>query len=234
MLNYPDNFDTPAFPAGKRISVARIAAICCMSAFFVIICMCGAIWWLNTKKSISPVLIFVDSVTGQWQVAGKKANYQESEYYYVVQKSLVGVFTEKWFNISTNPEKNMLMWGRCNRDEICTNRIEQTNIANSGCDIFCMSDEKTYKDFIEKVVPIYQTRASFGEQWSVNVNTITVSPDGNISENGGQWIVNAHVRAVPGPGFNIIAYVSLARNVSDYPQTLGYYINNFNAYNVQQ
>lgn len=230
MWNYPNDFDTSAFPAGKRISVARIAAICSMISFFLIICMCGAIWWLNFQRTIAPVLIYVNSTTGDWRVIGQKTNSQESEYYYAVQRSLVGVFTEKWFTISGNPEKNEQIWSRCNRDEICTKRIEQTNATHSGCDIFCMSGDQVYKDFVDKIIPIYKTRASFGDQWSINVNTINVLPDGNITEAGGQWIVRAHVRAVPGPGFNIIAYVNLLRDNENYPQTLGYYIDSFKAY----
>ena len=234
MLDYPGGFDTTAFPAGKRISVARVAAICCMTAFFLIVCLCGAVWWLSPKKTLTPILIYVDAANGQWQMIGSNTQNDDSEYYYMMQKSLVGIFAEKWFTISTNPEKNTQMWSRCNRDDICVSHMLQTTATTSGCDIYCMTDETTYKSFIEKVVPLYQTRASVGEQWSVNVDTINVVPDGKITESGGRWIVNAHIRAVPGPGFNIIAYVGVAKNDTEYPQTMGYYVNSFNAYNVQQ
>ena len=48
-MKYPDDFNTPAFPAGRFVAVSRFMAVAVMVLFLGIGCLCGIILW--AKKS---------------------------------------------------------------------------------------------------------------------------------------------------------------------------------------
>lgn len=232
-MAYPDDFDTSAFPAGKRIAVSRTAGIWVMVSFLLIIFCCAALPWIQSNMTIEPFVIYVDGAHGNWELVGRQ-NVKEREPYYIsVQQALVSIFTEKWFTLSDNAEKNAEHWSYCDRETECKNRIESTLYGNAKCDLYCLADDELYRNFTKKVLPLYQTTASFGERWYANPSKIIAKPNGKITESGGSWVVRAHIRSSISGDFDVIAYVQIGYNKQLYPQTLGYYVSGFNSYREQ-
>lgn len=229
-MDYPDDFNTSAFPAGKRIAVSRTMGIWSVIAFLVIVCICVALPWLRRWQTINPFVIYVDSARGEWQLIGRPRDEKNIPYYQSVQRALVGIFTEKWFTVTGNTEKNALNWQRCNRETDCTRRVPNTFASVGGCDIYCISGESMYQKFVADVLPQYTAYESAGERWYVDPNKITVFPGGTITQNGGTWVARARVYSNTNGNFDIVAYVKVAYDASRYPQTLGYYVTGFNAY----
>ena len=232
-MAYPDDFDTSAFPAGKRIAVSRTAGIWIMVSMFLIVATCIALPWIQHSKKIDPFVIYIDGPHGKWELLGHQKIRQAVPYYVSLQRSLVGVFTEKWFSVSDNMDVNEKRWSQCNRETVCANRIENSLWNERNCDIYCLASNDMYANFESKVLPLYRTVASFGERWTINPSTITVTPNGSISNFGGSWIVHAQVRSSVIGEFNIVAYVNVEHDLEHFPQTVGYYISDFNAYREQ-
>ncbi|MBQ6736529.1 MAG: hypothetical protein IJQ90_03520 [Alphaproteobacteria bacterium] len=229
-MDYPDDFDTSAFPAGKRVAVSRTMGIWSAIAFIVIICACVALPWMRRNQTINPFVIYVDSARGEWQLIGRPRGEKNIPYYQSVQRALVGIFTEKWFTVTGNTEKNARNWERCNRETECTRRVPNTFASVGGCDIYCVSGESMYQKFVTDVLPQYRAYESAGERLYIDPNKITVFPGGTITQNGGTWVARGRVYSNTNGNFDIIAYVKVAYDASRYPQTLGYYIAGFNAY----
>lgn len=232
-MDYPDDFDTSAFPAGKRIAVSRTAGIWVMISFLVIIIICFALPWIQRLRTIEPFVIYVNGSHGFWELVGHQSVKQQEPYYKSIQRALAGTFTEKWFTLSDDATINAEHWGSCNRTTVCANRIENTLYNNIGCDLYCLMDDSLYQNFVKNIVPMYQTSASFGERWYVNPTKIYARPNGDITETQGSWVVQAHVRSTINGEFDVIAYVQIGYNIELYPQTLGYYVSGFNAYREQ-
>ena len=232
-MDYPDDFDTSAFVAGRRIALSRIAAIWVMVSLFLIIVCCIALPWIQQNMQLEPFIIRVDGARGEWNLIGRDILGQDVPYYRSVQRALVGVFTEKWFTISGDLQQNEKHWGQCSRVDVCNHEITNTFWNDGGCDLYCISGENMYQNFVTNVVPLYRAHISLGDRWYVDLSKIMIVPNGTVSENGGSWVVRAHVRSTLNGDFNIIAYVKVARDISRYPQTLGYYVTGFNSYRIQ-
>jgi len=233
-LAYPDDFDTSAFVAGRRIALSRVAAIWTMVSFFLIIATCIALPWVQKNMRVAPVVINVDGVRGEWRLVGRDAPEENVPYYQSMQRALVGIFTEKWFTVSTDADVNEMHWKSCSRTDVCSRTVANTFWNDAGCDIYCISGESMYQNFVTNVVPLYRARAEFGERWYVDVPRMEITPNGAITQNGGSWVVNARVRSNLNGDFNIIAYVKVVHDdTSRYPQTLGYYVTGFNSYRMQ-
>lgn len=229
-MDYPDDFENSAFPAGKRVAVSRTMGIWIAVAFLIIIGFCVALPWLRANQTVNPFVIYVDSTRGEWQLVGRPLGEKNIPYYQSVQRALVGIFTEKWFTISANAQKNARAWERCNRETECTRHVPNTFANVDGCDIYCISGEGMYQNFVTDVLPQYRAYESAGERWYIDPNKITVFSGGKITANGGTWVARARVYSNINGHFDIIAYVKVAYDVARYPQTLGYYITGFNAY----
>ena len=233
-MDYPENFDTQAFPSGKRVALSRFAGICTMVSLFLIIVMCVALLWIIKLRKIDPTIIYINPDRGVWEVVGKNQSTKSVEYYYSVQQSLVGVFTQKWFTISTNPEINENLWTACNREMDCSKRVERTFRNTTKCELYCISSDSMYNKFKSSVLPLYEINVSFGERWMPSMRTLSVSPSGHITEDGGTWLVRINVQSNIKGTFSVLAYAKVGRDVNRYPQTLGYYISDFNSYRVQE
>jgi hypothetical protein len=232
-MAYPDDFDTSAFPAGKRIAVSRTAGIWIMVSFLLIILSCLAIPWIINNKMVEPFVIYVDGPHGQWRLVGRQSARQEIPYYTSMQRALVATFVQEWFSLSDDPDRNAEHWSQCDRKTVCANRVETSLFGYTECGIYCLADETLYRTFTDKVLPLYQTTASFGERWFINPTKIFVMQNGDITESGGLWIARANVRSSLNGEFKIVAYVRVVRDMENYPQTLGYSIAEFNAYREQ-
>lgn len=230
ILDYPDDFDISAFPAGKWIAISRSMGIWSITLFLVIIACCIALPWIQNNQTVHPYIIYVNGERGEWELIGREKVNKDIAYYQSVQHSLVGIFTKKWFTISGNPGANANNWGRQNRDTVCAQTIPTTMPQPDGGDIYCIADEGLYQTFVSSVLPLYQTYESFGEQWYIDADKIEITPNGPVTSNGGAWIIRAGVQSNINGKFDVIAYVCVGYEPNRYPQTLGYYIKSFNAY----
>lgn len=229
-MAYPDDFETSAFPEGKRIAVSRTVGIWCLVTFLLMIACCIALPWVAKNKTIDPFVIYVDGARGEWNLIGRPLTERDIPYYQSIQRALIGIFTEKWFTISGNISRNEKNWDRCRRDTDCVRRIPNTFADINGCDIYCIAGESMYQKFEDSVLPLYKSYEAKGERWYIDANKITVFPSGVITQAGGTWIARARVKSSIKGTFNIVAFVKIAYEPSRYPQTFGYYITSFNAY----
>lgn len=227
-MNYPEDFDTSAFPVGRRIVLSRTAGIWGMVTLFLVVCLCVLIMWIKQNRRINPFIIYVNGPQGHWESISNDKTELSAPYWKSVQRSLVGIFTEKWFTISNDPNYNEKMWSRCTRKDTCFQQINNTFV--SGCDIYCMASDDMFHTFSTKVLPQYKEFTDMGQVWRTSPTNIIVVPDGVITEAGGDWIVTARIRSNLNGDFDIIAYVNVKHDTELYPQTLGYYISQFNAY----
>ena len=232
-MDYPEDFDTPAFPAGKRIAISRTFGVWVMVAFFLAIACCVAIPWLQRSRTVSPYVIYVDGMRGNWQLVGQVRPNIVVPYYDSAQRALAGIFTKKWFTISDNPTLNSKNWATCNRGADCADRISNTFESDAGCDLYCMAGDNMFRSFTEKVLPMYRSYENIGQRWYVDTKKISVMPSGEITKDGGTWVVRTSVRSNLNGDFDVIAYVKIARDVDRYPQTLGFYVTEFNAFREQ-
>lgn len=232
-MDYPNNFDTPAFPAGSRIAISRFMVIVSCILFLLIIFMCITLLWAARSKRIDPFIVSVDEITGEWMVVDHGHGNKPMEYpaLWSMQQSVVGNFTENWFTISQNTEQNEKMWQTCERTKFCGNEdIRQYN--EKTCALYCLSGEELFSNFIYNIVPDYQNRVSNGERWVIDKTEIQIEPAGQIIDAGGTWRVTATLQSNISGEIDIIAFVKVARKTSSYPQTLGYYVADFNAYKI--
>lgn len=232
-MDYPNDFNTPAFPAGSRIAISRFMAIASCVLFVVIIFMCALLLWAVRSQRVDPFIVSVDEITGQWNIVGHSDGNGPLEYPYLwsLQQSVIADFTADWLSISTNPSENEAVWKTCDRKTDCS--TESTlPYGDKSCSLFCISGEDLFSDFVYDIVPDYQERVSNGERWVVDKTAIQMEPAGTINDNGGTWRVSATVQSNINGDMNIIAFVKVVRNPSLYPQTLGYYVADFNAYKI--
>lgn len=232
-MDYPNDFNTPAFPAGSRIAVSRFMATASCVLFVVIVFMCVLLMWGVRSQRIDPFIVSIDSLTGQWNVVGHSHGNGLLEYPYLwsLQQSVVANFTTDWLTISTDAAKNEAVWKTCDRKTDCGAESELP-FDDKSCSLFCISGEELFTDFIYDIVPDYQTRIANGERWVVDKTAIQMEPAGRITDNGGTWQVSATIQSNINGDMDIIAFVKVVRNTSMYPQTLGYYVTDFNAYKI--
>ena len=103
-LDYPGNFNTPAFPAGKRIAVSRVMGIGILGTFFVITCVCGLLLWGVRSMRLDPFLISIDKITGSWTVIGRSVTLNRAvSITETVQQAVVGNFFQSWFDAGRIP-----------------------------------------------------------------------------------------------------------------------------------
>lgn len=229
---YPGNFYTPAFPAGRRIALSRALGIGILSTFFVIICACGLLLWGVHSMRLDPFLISVDNITGTWSVIGRSTSFRHrSSVYDTMQESVVGNFFQNWFYISSSRTANDAVWRQCPADK-CTG-VETMTYSDRRCALSCGASDKLYNKFIEDVMETYHLRSAAGETWSVLTETMTITPVGKIDPaSGGVWRVTATVWSNVNAEFDVVAFVRVARSIGRYDMALGYYVSDFNAYRL--
>lgn len=235
-MDYPNDFDTATFPAGKGIALSRGVAVRISIVFFLILCACGFVLFFTHFKSNYPFLITSDPFTNEWSVITYPGKHKQETIaqYQIIQEKLVSDFVKNWFTISGNVKENEMRWQECSVDECASS--QQYNPNNQECTLFCMSDKKIFETFTEKVLPEYTARMEqASEQWNVERRgypMIVLVPQ-NVTENGSLWQVRVQIHSSISGYFNVIAFVKVARSKELYPVTLGYYIKDFNAYRIK-
>lgn len=231
-MEYPSGFNTPTFPAGSRLAATRLVAIATMVVFVLIVVMCGLLLWTQRAATVHPFLVSIDNITGQWAVVGHNhGRVREITTAQSLQESVIGKFIQYWFWVSASDNVNAALWRSCDREKQC-NPENKTGIDTEECAIYCMAGEDIYSRFVASVVPDYQSRVVNGETWLVDMASIKTTPIGAIQDTGGMWQVRASVYSNKSGAIKILAYVRLARDAAQFPQTMGYYVSDFNAYKI--
>jgi hypothetical protein len=229
-VDYPGNFEIPVFPAGKRIAISRLMAVCTFVAFFAVVFLCGILYWASRSESMSPFMIFADADNGEWRLVGRSDSAQDYSVEYAMQESLINNFIKDWFRISSAPVANQIAWQRCDR-ETCSSG-DGLMFGSIRCSIYCSVSDEMFSRFSIDVLPGYATRADSGISWIVNDKDLTVLPAGAVGPVGGFWRARATISVGADEDFTVVAFVKVARNSALYPKTMGYYIADFNSYRI--
>jgi len=229
-LDYPGNFETPAFPAGKRIAVSRVMAIWTLIAFLLTIFLCGILLWSSKSDRLEPFMISANNDTGEWKIVGRNSDSLEYSVTYTMQESVVGNFASDWFKISADNSENENAWKNCDRNTCVSG--DSLMFGDRSCAIYCGSSDELFSRFSYNIIPDYQKRSQNGETWKLDKKTLSISPVGKISDNGGTWQVNATVVSNLAGKIDMKAFLKVARNKNFYNKTLGFYVADFNAYRI--
>lgn len=230
-MDYPNNFNVPAFPAGKTIAFTRTISIWISIVFFFIVVACGFLL-LNTHfRKNFPFLISINPVTEDWNVIAYPGEKEKPiPQYQYIQEKLVHDFVKDWFTISGDMETNENIWAKCSTDE-CKDS-QQFNPTNKKCAISCKCDSTVFDDFEKNVIPNYRARISqANEKWSVSQKGLLISP-AIITENNSKWQVYTAVNSSVMGNFDVLIFIDVERDTDLYPATFGYYIKQFNSYRI--
>lgn len=233
-MDYPNGFEVPTFPAGKQIMFTRVVGIAIMVVFLLILVMCGVLLWAQKSTRVHPFLVSVNQITGQWEIVGHQhEEIQELSSVRTLQESVIGNFVRNWFLVTGNADLNNAMWESCDRVTQC-NPKDKTGIDSNRCAIYCIVNDELYDKFISGIVPEYKIRMQMDETLVCDMASLVISPIGAVGDGGGMWLVQVVLRDGKNSRINIIGYAKIARNMDAYPKTLGYYVADFNAYNIGQ
>ncbi len=230
-MDYPDNFDTPTFPAGREIALTRWLAIGISVALMLVAVAGGLIFWAARSARVEPFLISVDKTTGLWSIVGHH-HMREMPAVRTMQESVVAKFAVNWFSISATESENTARWQSCD----ATTCASDEYIARSDrmCAISCATSGELFNRFIYDVVPDYTARVAAGETWRIDMDTLIITPDGEITERGGAWRISAQITSNLVGTIDVLAFATTAREVGSYPATLGFYVQDFNAYRMNK
>lgn len=231
-MNYPDDFNTRTFPAGKSIAISRAMGVGIMSVFFIIVCLCGLLIWTIRSARVEPYVLATGGINDQWRVvmAGGDTPTTQMTDAQVFQQSLLWRFTQNWFNISPNHEINDAIWKTdCKREQCLSEEIGPRN-----CALFCAMDDDLFYKFSDTVLPRYLEYQNTKTTWMAVPESMRIEPVGRISDSGGAWQIQITILTGGTGAMDIVAYAKVARNTKYFPKTMGYYVADFNAYRVSQ
>lgn len=232
-MKYPDEFETPTFPAGKQIAVTRMVSVLIMSVFLLILFSCGLLLWAQKSVHVHPFLISVNEITGQWEIVGHQhTDVKEMSTVRTLQESVIGKFLEYHFFVTEDANFNANIWQPCDRKQHC-NPETRVGMASEACSLYCLSSDNIHDDFIKNIVPQYQQMFTTGEIWTLDTKSVEMTPISEITSSGGLWQIRAKINSSLFGPIKILAYANVLQNLELYPQTLGYYIAEFNAYKIK-
>lgn len=232
-MEFPSDFETSTFPAGKQIAVSRFLAIVITLVFIVIIVMCGLIIWATHSEKIHPFLISTNQITGRWRVEGHThSRTKEVKIAQTLQESVLVRFVRNWFQISEEDYVNELVWQSApERSDACgLDNSSSTDIDENV--IYCLSSDNVYKLFTEQILPGYKMRVLNGEVWSLESSSLQLVPISSVSQEGGTWQVTGRIVSNLQAPIDFFAIAVVDRRVETYPYTLGYHVTEFNAYKI--
>ncbi len=242
-LNYPQDFDTPAFPAGRSLAINRFMAIGIAAMAFAVMVMCGLVWWVGQSRRIDPFLVSINPVTGMWNNVGHSHGENTVDINRAMQESVAGQFVENWFTISEMAQLNNARWQPCRRDEITD--TNDTEYADNTYAISCRASQELYSHFVRDVMPEYTQRVENGERWVLDRARIQIEPvsvptvkTGMFSapvetfEHGATWRMWTVIQSNISGDMNVVAFIKINRDVARYPETMGFFVTEFNAYKL--
>lgn len=234
MLDYPNEFDTPTFPAGPRIALSRTVSIVTMVVFLLIVLVCGVLLWAQRSAQVHPFLVSVNNITGQWNVVGHHhSGVLEMSANQALQESVIGKFLRNWYFISGDASRNGTLWQSCDRIKECSfSQNALTDISENKCALYCVASDELYTDFTQKIIPQYNKLYSDGIEWSVDMPSLQITKI-ETSDNQNLWQVRIKINTNASlDQTEILGFVRLGINVDVFPTTMGYYVSEFNAYKM--
>ena len=228
-MDYPNNFDLPVFPVARKIAFSRSLAIWTLSVFFVIAVLCGFLLWSAHSSRVNPFLISINPDTGDWSVISEKSTGTAATRTptRMMQESVVAKFAYRWFSILSAAPANEANWCACDATSCSVDKNAR------GCTICCAADSGLFQRFVNNILPELRARANNGETISVIADSIQVFPESAISDDGGTFRVTFDMISNVSGRISVWAFARVARNMDQYPLTLGYYIADFNAYVIK-
>lgn len=231
-MKYPDEFETPTFPAGKQIAVTRVMSVAVMSVFLLILFACGLLLWAQKSVHVHPFLVSINQITGQWQIVGHQhTDVKEMTTVQTLQESVIGKFLEYHFFVTEDENFNANIWQTCDRKTDC-NPSTKTGLGSETCVLYCLSSDEEHTQFVTNTIPLYQTMVVNGERWALDIKSVEMTPVSEIAATGGIWQIRATIDSNLFGEIKILAYANVSQNMELYPQTLGYYVAEFNAYKI--
>lgn len=230
-MDYPNNFNIPAFPAGKTVALTRSVSVWISIVFFLIVAACGFILLERRFATNYPFLISIDPITTEWTVVAYPNELQKPiQRYQVIQEKLVIDFVSNWFTVSKDKQINESRWTECSIEE-CDN-AKQFNPANNQCALSCRCSADVFQEFSNNVLPEYIATNERGDNtWHVQQQPLPIA----VSENDGKWQVYATITSPERrQQFAVLVFIDVARDINLYPATFGYYIKQFNSYRITQ
>ena len=244
-MEYPDDFSTPAFPAGGRIALSRTLGIWVMVVFLLTIFVCGVLLWVHRSHRIDPVLVQINSITGEWLVLDditrrhdqnvKIKNVNSTR---LTQEYVVGNFILNFFTISADDAVNQGLWADCSLETDCKLSAKTSSDKMgkvTGGAICCLSSPDVFDMFKNSVLPLYNMSFINGELWRVNIDKMSIVPagvSGYVSAQGGLWRVIFTIETNMNETMEIMAFVNVGYDIARYPRTMGYYVTKMDSYNI--
>ncbi len=219
-MQYPDDFNTPAFPAGKRIAVARVMAIAISIGLLIAVFLSGMILWAAKSKTIEPFLISVNPGTGAWTLVGH-GHRREHNATYMIQESVIRRFVKNWFEISGDSTKNDARWELCGMDFCNSNEYRA---ASQKCALACISGTDLMENFVYTIVPTYQDFIAAGGTWILDEINLELTPMGDVTRNGVMWKISGRIVANYTTPADFVAFARIGWSAENYQQTMGYYV----------
>lgn len=235
-MNYPADFDTPTFPAGRSIVSARIVGIVIMVVFFLIMITTGMFVWTQGSIKIHPFLVSVNNITGQWSIVGH--DHEQMTRISVaqsLQESALTKFVQYWFWVSASDIANSARWRECDMVSDCGLGVEKKGIDIEGdCAIYCLAGADLYSEFTEKILPTYNMLKMDGNTWMADMGSLVLTPIDSITTGGGVWQVSVNILQNNQDTIKILGYAYVEKSDNKYQKNLGYYIKKFNAYKLNE
>ena len=230
-MKFPDEFDTPTFPAGKQIAITRAVSIAIMVVFLLILFACGLLLWVQKSVHVHPFLVSINQITGQWEIVGHQhSDIKEMTTVQSLQESVIGKFLEYHFFVTDDAVFNANIWASCERKTACT--PDKTGRGSEMCALYCLSSDEEHTKFTTSIIPQYQQMFINGEMWNIDIKSLEMTPISEITSAGGTWQIRATINSNLFGPIKILAYANVMQGTELYPQTLGYYVAEFNAYRV--
>ena len=231
-MEYPDDFNVPAFPAGPRIATSRMFGIGIMVVLFLVVITCGLLLWVQRSAQVHPFVVSVNPITGQWEVVGHMhTDNSIMTTNHALQESVVGKFIQDWFEISADTKTNDNMWMACDYATDCSLN-KNIDVKMGRCALFCVSGEEIFTNFTESVIPGYRTRVESGETWHFDMSSFQISPVGIFDSTGGSWRIEGTIYSNMSAPISVLGYAVVKRDMERYPQTMGFYVSDFSAYKM--
>ena len=67
-MNYPDDFNTRTFPAGRSIAISRAMGVGIMAAFLIIVFLCAILIWTIRSTRVEPFILATGGINDQWRI----------------------------------------------------------------------------------------------------------------------------------------------------------------------
>lgn len=232
-MEYPADFDTSTFPAGKQVAVSRLLGVLVMVAFFAIFVLCGLIMWVNRSAREHPFLVSVNQITGQWDVVNHHHSRDfEISAYRSLQEAVAVKFIRNWFNISSDDITNELIWQQCDNRDVACAPDNNSSMEVEPCALYCVTSEDLFTDFTKNQLIKYQQRYLRGEVWSVDMSSLQLLPISHVGRGGATWQARFSVISNLSSRIDIFAILQIENNKEMFPHSLGFYVSEFNAYKV--